>query len=334
MSLTSREIHLAEIPEGLPAVEHFTTAERVIEAPLDGQVLVRNLYMSVDPAIRPRLSNGVVKIGEPMAAATLGEIVESAHPDYSAGDIVRHDRGFREYALCNACELTRIEVDRESLTTHLGVLGVNGLTAYAGLFDVGNIRPGETVFVSAAAGGVGSVAAQIARLTGCRVIGSAGSDKKCAWLREVAGIDAVINYKEGSLRKNLKAVASEGIDVYFDNVGGEHLNAALPRMNKWGRVAVCGMISSYNNIGSLSDGVTTLANMMYNRITMRGFIVWDYEHLWPKFTCSMRAWLADGAIKYEETIYDGLEDAPRALISLFAGENLGKTLVRIAEETD
>jgi len=216
------------------------------------------------------------------------------------------------------------------MSAHLGVLGVNGLTAYAGLLDVGKLAEGERVFVSAAAGAVGSIAAQIAKVKGCHVIGSAGSDAKCTWLRDVAGLDVAINYRNGVLRKTLKAAAPEGIDVYFDNVGGEHLNATLPRMRMRGRIVVCGMISAYNSDGAISDCVNTLSNMMYNRLTMTGFVVWDFLHLRERFLSDMRAWIAQGRVRWEETVYEGLENAALALIGLFTGQNLGKMLVRIS----
>jgi len=209
------------------------------------------------------------------------------------------------------------------------VLGGAGLTAYGGLLVTGELKNGENVFVSAAAGAVGSVAVQIAKIKNCYTIGSAGSQQKCDWLTNELGIDAAINYKEGSLRKNLKDAAPNGIDVYFENVGGDHLDAALPRMNPLGRIPVCGMISAYNTPGARSTGVTTLSNMIYNRITMKGFVVYEFERLREQFSSDMKGWIKDGRMKYHETIVDGIENAPRALIGLFTGENIGKMLVRL-----
>ncbi|HEY2145991.1 MAG TPA: NADP-dependent oxidoreductase, partial [Steroidobacteraceae bacterium] len=196
----------------------------------------------------------------------------------------------------------------------------------------GALKDGENVFVSAAAGAVGSVAAQIAKIKGCYVIGSAGSDEKCRWLKEDLGVDVAINYKAGELRHALKAAAPKGIDVYFENVGGEHLNAALPRMNALGRIAVCGMISAYNNFGAVSEPVTTLSNMIYNRITMRGFVVYEFESKRAQFLKDMKGWIKDGRIKYRTTIQQGIDAAPAALIGLFTGANTGKMVVQLAKE--
>jgi NADPH-dependent curcumin reductase CurA len=280
--------------------------------------------------MRPRLSNGTTAIGQPIVGATVGTVIESLHSGFAPGDAVLHNCGFREFLLTDGKEISKIHLRDEPLRAHLSVLGVAGLTAYAGMLEVGALKDGERVFVSAAAGAVGSLAAQIAKVKGCYTVGSAGSAEKCDWLRDVAGLDAVINYKTVVLRKALKEAAPEGIDVFFDNVGGEHLNAALPRMRMRGRIAVCGMISAYNSRGAISDGVTTLSNMMYNRLTMRGFVVWDFEPLRPRFLAEMRAWLADGKIKYEETVYKGIASAPAALIGIMEGKNLGKMLVRLA----
>jgi hypothetical protein len=280
--------------------------------------------------MRPRLSNGTTAIGQPILGATVGTVVESQHSGFARGDAVLHNFGFREFLLTDGKEISKIDLQDEPLRAHLSVLGVAGLTAYAGLLEVAALQEGERVFVSAAAGAVGSLAAQIAKIKNCYTIGSAGSAEKCSWLRDVAGLDVVINYKSVLLRKALKEAAPEGIDVFFDNVGGEHLNAALPRMRMRGRIAVCGMISAYNNRGAISEGVTTLSNMMYNRLTMRGFVVWDFEQLRSRFLADMRTWLADGKIKYEETVYKGIASAPAALIGILEGKNLGKMLVRLA----
>jgi NADPH-dependent curcumin reductase CurA len=218
------------------------------------------------------------------------------------------------------------------LVAYMSVLGLTGLTAYGGLLVIGALKDGENVFVSAAAGAVGSVAAQIAKIKGCYVIGSAGSDEKCRWLKEDLGLDVAINYKKGELRTSLKAAATKGIDVYFENVGGEHLNAALPRMNALGRIAVCGMISAYNNFGAVSEPVTTLSNMIYNRITMRGFVFYEFESKRAQFLSDMKGWIKDGRIKYRTTIQEGIDAAPTALIGLFTGANTGKMVVQLAKD--
>jgi NADPH-dependent curcumin reductase CurA len=329
MTLISREIHLLEVPDGIPREDQFGVTERMLPPPTSGQILVRNHFMSIDPAMRPRLSNGTTKVGEPIAGATVATVQESHHEGFRPGDCVFHNMGFREYSLSDAEAFTKLDLRDEPMQAHLGVLGVAGLTAYAGLLEVAELKDGERVFVSAAAGSVGSIAAQIAKIKGCYTVGSAGSPEKCRWLRDVAKLDAVINYKEGVLRKTLKDAAPDGIDVYFDNVGGEHLNATLPRMRMRGRIAVCGMISAYNTRGAISEPVTTLANIMYNRLTMKGFIIWDYEYLRPTFLADMRTWLGEGKIKYEETILHGIASAPAALIGIMEGRNLGKMLVKL-----
>ena len=201
--------------------------------------------------------------------------------------------------------------------------------AYGGLLEIGKLQKGEQVFVSTAAGAVGSIAVQVAKLRGCYVIGSTGSDEKCRWLTDELGVDAVINYKAEPIRTALKQKAPNGIDVYFDNVGGDHLDAALPRMNPLGRIPVCGMISAYNSAGAISAPVTTLSNIIYNRVTIRGFVGADFMHLHDQFTSEMEGWLKDGRVKYRETIYEGIESSPAALIGMFNGENIGKTMVRV-----
>jgi NADPH-dependent curcumin reductase CurA len=329
MPKLSHQVHLVRRPTGLPKVDDFTVVAVPIADPGPGELLIRNQYMSIDPAMRPRLSNGTTEIGRPIVGAALGTVVASRHPQFREGDLVEHRLGFRDFALSDGTDVSSVVLQGEPVTAHLGVLGVSGLTAYAGLLEVAKLRDGERVFVSAAAGAVGSVAAQIAKVKGCYVVGSAGTEEKCAWLRETAKIDVAINYREGVLRKTLKAAAPEGIDVYFDNVGGEHLNAALPRMRVRGRIAVCGMISAYNSDGAISEGVTTLANMMYNRLTMTGFIWWDFVHLREQFLADMRSWIAQGRMHWEETILDGLENAPAALIGVLTGRNLGKMLLKI-----
>lgn len=329
MTRISREVHLLERPEGVPKREHFHIVETQVNDAGDGEVLVQNLLMSVDPAMRPRLA-AQTPLNAAMEGGAIGRVVQSNHPAFNEGDHVHSLCGFREFFVSDGAQLTRIEPDGLPLSAYLGVLGMNGLTAYGGLLVIGALQEGENVFVSAAAGAVGSIAVQIAKLKRCFVIGSAGSDDKCLWLRNDLRVDVAINYKRQKLRHALKDAAPKGIDVYFDNVGGEHLNAALPRMNPLGRIPVCGMISAYNNFGSLSEPVTTLSNLIYNRITMRGFVVYEFESLREQFLADMKGWIRTGKMKYRETILDGIDQAPNALIGLFSGANTGKMLVRFA----
>jgi NADPH-dependent curcumin reductase CurA len=268
-----------------------------------------------------------------MAGGAIGRVIHSRHALYQQGDIVESMYGFRQYFVSDGKGLTKLDTDGIEMTAYMSVLGLTGITAYGGLLIIAALKEGENVFVSAAAGAVGSVAAQIAKIKGCYVIGSAGSDDKCRWLKQELKLDAVINYKQESLRTALKVAAPNGIDVYFDNVGGEHLNCALPRMNALGRIAVCGMISAYNNFGAISEPVTTLSNMIYNRLTMRGFVFYEFQPQRQQFLSDMKRWLREGRMHYRSTILQGIEQAPTALIGLFSGANTGKMLVQLAKES-
>jgi NADPH-dependent curcumin reductase CurA len=329
--MRSREVHLIERPQGLPVPAQFRIVETEVADPADGQLLVQNIYMSVDPAMRPRLS-GPTALNEAMMGGTIGRVLKSRNTAFKEGDHVESMNGFREYFVSDGKGLSKLDADGMPLVAYMSVLGLTGLTAYGGLLVIGALKDGENVFVSAAAGAVGSVAAQIAKIKGCYVIGSAGSDEKCRWLKEDLGLDAAINYKKGELRASLKAAAPKGIDVYFENVGGEHLNAALPRMNALGRIAVCGMISAYNNFGAVSEPVTTLSNMIYNRVMMRGFVFYEFESKRAQFLEDMKGWIKQGRVKYRTTIVQGIDQAPTALIGLFTGANTGKMVVQLAKD--
>ncbi len=324
----SREIHLVERPDGMPAPSHFRLVETQVPDAADGQVLVENLYMSVDPAMRPRLTAGQA-LDEPMTGGALGRVAQSKHSDFAAGDLVSSRMGFREYFVSDGKGLTRLTpAEGLPLTVHMHALGGTGFTAYGGLLHIGQLKDGEQVFVSTAAGAVGSVAAQIAKIRGCYVVGSTGADDKAAWLRDEVGLDAVINYKTQPIRTALEAATPNGLDVYFDNVGGDHLEAALRRMNTLGRIPVCGFISGYN---SGRSAVSNLSNIIYARVMLRGFVATDFMHLYGDFQRDMAGWLREGQVKYRETILDGLANAPAALIGLMEGRNTGKMLVRLAE---
>jgi NADPH-dependent curcumin reductase CurA len=331
VSITSREVHLVERPDGLPAEAQFRIVETEVPDAADGEVLVRNVYMSVDPAMRPPLTNGQTPLNKAMGGGAIGKVVASRNPSFEEGQYVQHRYGFREYFVSDGKGLSVLDPTLGPLTCYMHVFGGTGFTAYGGLLEIGQLKDGENVFVSAAAGAVGSVACQIAKIKDCFVIGSAGSDEKCEWLKEI-GVDVAINYKKEPIHKALKAAATNGIDVYFDNVGGDHLNAALPRMNVLGRIPVCGMISAYNNFGAVSEGVTMLANMIYGRVTMRGFVVSDFVDLREQFLADMSRWVEEGRMKYRETILEGIDNAPKALIGLFTGLNIGKMLVKLSDE--
>jgi NADPH-dependent curcumin reductase CurA len=328
--LHNREIHLISRPDGMPVPENFGLVETTL-TPTGSDVVVQNLYMSVDPAMRPALSNGQTPLDQAMPGGAIGRVVESPSADFPVGAYVMHRSGFREYHLSDGSDLTLIEPEDEALTTHLHVLGGTGLTAYGGLLVTGELKERENVFVSAAAGAVGSVACQIAKIYDCRVAGSCGSDAKVDYLLNELGIDYAFNYKTTSIAKALHIGLPDGIDVYFENVGGAHLDAACGQMRPLGRIPVCGMISAYNNKGARSEGVTTLSNMIYNRVTMKGFVVYEFNHLRDQFLSDMRKWMREGRMKYQETIMEGIENAPAALIGLLQGENTGKMLVRLAD---
>jgi NADPH-dependent curcumin reductase CurA len=333
----SREIHLKHRPVGPPSARDFELVTVPIPTPGAGEVLVRNLYMSVDPYMRGRMIEQPSYIqpfplGQPLEGGCVGQVVQSERSTFQVGDYVLGRKGWREYYISHGVDLTKIDPTLAPLQAYLGILGMPGLTAYVGLLDIGQPQSGNTVFVSAAAGAVGSAVCQIAKLKGCRVIGSAGSAAKVQWLQNVAGIDAAFNYKEvDSLTTELGKHCPHGVDVYFENVGGMHLEAALEHMNIRGRIALCGMISQYNE-STPSSGPRNLRLAVRKRLTLAGFIVSDHIDRQPQFYADMGAWIADDKLKWEETIVDGIERAPQAFLGLFIGENMGKMLVRLSPD--
>ncbi|HEY5107228.1 MAG TPA: NADP-dependent oxidoreductase [Caulobacteraceae bacterium] len=328
MPRESREIHLVRRPGGLPREDDFALVVTEVADPKDGEVVVENLYMSVDPAMRPRMTAGQA-LGEAMGGGAIGRVIASRNAAFDEGDLVNNRFGFREFFLTDGKGLSKLAPEAGlPLTVHMHALGGTGFTAYGGLLHVGALQEGEQVFVSTAGGAVGSVAAQIAKIKGCRVVGSTGADEKALWLKNDCGLDVVINYKKEPIRQALETATPKGLDVYFDNVGGEHLEAALRRMNTLGRIPVCGMISGYNTSGA---PVRNLSNIIYSRVMLRGFVATDFMHLYEAFRADMTGWLRDGQIKYQETIFEGIDQAPAALIGLFSGVNAGKMLVKLAD---
>ena len=331
----SQEIRLAARPVGFPKDSDFQLTESTLAEPGEGEVLVRNLYMSVDPYMRGRMNDvksysPPFKLGEPLEGGAVGRVERSRNPNFKEGDIVSNNLGWREAFVSDGRGLARIDAKAAPTTAYLGVLGGTGLTAYVGLLDIGKPKPGETVFVSAAAGAVGSIAGQIARIKGCRVVGSAGSREKVNFLVNELGFDAAINYREGNLDQALAAHCPNGIDVYFDNVGGDHLQAALGLMNAFGRISACGMISQYNNAQPV-PGPNNLTNIVRNRLLVQGFIISDHLDRRAAFLADMSAWIREGEIKHRETVVEGLENAPRAFLGLLQGENTGKMLVKLSD---
>jgi NADPH-dependent curcumin reductase CurA len=333
MPVTAQEIRLAARPKGWPTDETFAFAEVELPSPGPGEVLVRNTFMSVDPYMRGRMNDvksysPPYELGKALEGGAVGEVVESGVDGVSPGDLVLHGLGWRSHALTK--QFTRLKpIEGVSPSHFLGALGMPALTAYVGLLDIASVKPGETVFVSGAAGAVGSLAGQIAKLKGAgRVIGSAGSADKVAHLTGKLGFDAAFNYRDGKVTEQLTAAAPDGIDVYFDNVGGDHLEAAIWAMNDYGRVAACGSISGYNEV-KLQPGPRNMSQIVGKRLTIRGFIVADHNDRFRAMIDEVGAWLAGGKLVAEETIVDGLENAPAAFLGMLRGENTGKMVVRL-----
>jgi NADPH-dependent curcumin reductase CurA len=323
----SRQIHLVRRPKGVPVPQDFAVVEVTTPDAGEGEVQVQNLLMSVDPYMRPRLTADQ-PLDTPMIGGGIGRVVQSRNPRFKDGDLVRHGAGMQERFVSDGKGMQVLTPDPAlSLSVYMHALGGTGITAYGGLLETGALKDGEQVFVSTAGGAVGSVVAQIAKIKGCYVVGSTGADDKAAWLKDEVGLDAVINYKTQPLAETLARLTPKGVDVYFENVGGAHLDAALPRMNVHGRIPVCGMISTYNGGG---EGVRNLFALIYGRIRMEGFVATDFPHLNAAFQADMTGWLKDGRVKYQETILDGFERAPEGLIGLFSGLNHGKMLIRVA----
>ena len=330
----TREIQLASRPHGRPVPENFRLAESDLPELQDGQVLVRNQFISVDPYMRGRM-NDVKSYSAPFAldkaldGGAVGEVIASRSDERKVGDVVVHSLGWREYAVLDAAATVQARTDLAPASAFLGALGMTGLTAYAGLLKVAAFKPGEVVFVSGAAGAVGSLVGQLARAMGAsRVIGSAGSPVKVARLLEL-GFDSAFNYNDAPVAEQLAAAAGErGIDVYFDNVGGEHLEAALAALTVGGRVAMCGAIAQYNSTEP-TPAPRNLMQAIGKQLTLKGFLVGSYWQDMGEFIATVSPWLADGTVRYDETVVDGLENAPQAFMDLLDGANTGKMLVRI-----
>jgi hypothetical protein len=330
----SREIHLAARPSGEPKPSDFRLVDVEVPDPGPGEVLVRNHWMSVDPYMRGRMNETKsyvppFQLDEPLAGGAVGEVTESGAEDVPVGTTVLHQYGWRELALVPAAAVVPVDPDLAPEQAYLGVLGMPGLTAYVGLLEIAGLRDRDVVFVSGAAGAVGSVAGQIAKLRGHTVIGSAGSPEKVAYLREELGFDAAFDYHAGEVHALLREAAPGGIDVYFDNVGGDHLEAAIGALRNFGRVAMCGAISVYNATEP-PPGPRNLFQAVGKRLTLRGFIVSDHLDRMPEFAREVGGWLREGLLSYRETVVEGLEHAPEALIGLLRGENTGKMLVKLA----
>ena len=332
-----RRVVLVRRPPGEPAESDFRVEQVSMPEPGPGQVLVRVIYLSLDPYMRGRMRDGAsyaapVGLGEVMPGGTVGEVVRSNHPAFKAGEIVEDRLGWQEYALSNAATLRRIDSAIAPISTANGVLGMPGMTAWFGLMEIGQPKPGETVVVSAASGAVGQVVGQLAKLAGCRVVGIAGGPAKCDFIRKELGFHAAVDYKsDTNLEDALKTACPNGIDVYFDNVGGPVTDAVIPHLNFWSRIPLCGSISAYN-ADKPEMGPRILWPFVGRRVTLRGFIVSDFAAKFEPARRAMGELVRSGRLKYKEDIVEGIEKAPRAFIGLLRGENFGKLQVRIGPE--
>ncbi len=332
---SNKQIHLLHRPEGMPSADDFSLVSHPVADLREGELLVKNLWMSVDPYMRGRMTDSDSYI-EPfglnsvLSGGAIGEVVESRNPRFPVGGKVSSMNGWREYFTSSGDDLQLLPQTEIAEQAFLSVLGMTGMTAYTGLVNVAELKQGDRVFVSAASGAVGAVVCQIAKLKGCYVAGSVGSDEKARYLLDELGVDAVVNYKTTrDLQKSIADACPEGIDVYFENVGGEHLEAVLNLMNDHGRIAVCGMIGQYNAT-SAQPGPANLSQIIIRKLKLQGFIVSDYWDGYAAFVDQMMQWIAAGQISWKETVCEGIEQAPDAFIGLFVGQNLGKMLVKLA----
>jgi NADPH-dependent curcumin reductase CurA len=329
--MRNRRVLLASRPSGWVSEANFRIEEGPMPPPGEGEVLVKNLWLSLDPYMRGRMSDARsyvkgVELGEVMVGQTAGEVLESRHPMLKAGDKVLTQLGWQLYGTTR--DAARVDEKRAPLSAYLGTLGMPGMTAYFGLKEIGQPKPGETVVVSAASGAVGSVAGQLARLWGCRAVGIAGGAAKCDYVKRELGFDACVDYKAANLGEALRHACPAGVDVYFDNVGGQIFDILLTQMNLFSRVVVCGLISDYN--ATEPYGIRNWRAVLVNRIQLRGMIVFDWKERYGEALAALGGYFSEGKLKYRESVIEGLENAPRGLIALLKGENFGKQLVKLA----
>jgi len=329
--MQNRRVVLASRPAGWVTEDNFRIEDAAMPRPADGEVLVKNLWLSLDPYMRGRMSDAKsyvkgVDIGEVMVGQTLGEVLESRHPKLRQGDKVLTQSGWQLYGTTK--EATRVDESKGApLSYYLGILGMPGITAYFGLKEIGQPKPGETLVVSAASGAVGSVVGQLAKLWGARAVGIAGGAQKCDYVTRELGFDACVDYKAGNLHRDLREACPKGVDVYFDNVGGEILDTLLRHMNLFSRIVVCGLISDYN--ATEPYALRNIRAMLVNRIRMQGMIVFDWKERYGEALQALAGYLSQGKLKYRESVIEGLENAPRGLIGLLKGQNFGKQLVKL-----
>lgn len=336
--MINRRIVLASRPKGEPAAENFRLEETAIPVPGEGQVLAKTVFLSLDPYMRGRMNDGPsyappVQLNEVMGGRTVSEIVESKSDAVKVGDIVLCDAGWQEYTVADAKKVQKLDPANAPVSTALGVLGMPGLTAYTGLLNIGQPKEGETVVVAAAAGAVGAIVGQIAKIKGCYVVGIAGGPEKCEYVVKELGFDVCLDHRSATLADDLKAACRKGIDVYFENVGGKVFEAVLPLFNPWARIPVCGLISGYNatELPPAPDRTSLLlAATLTKRLTFRGFIVSDYWSQYGDFVRDVAGWIREGKVKYREDVAEGIENTVTAFQGLLKGKNFGKQLVRMS----
>ncbi|MGY0694604.1 NADP-dependent oxidoreductase [Virgibacillus sp. FSP13] len=335
MKQMQKQIKLAKRPVGVPTVEDFDFSEAPIETPYDGELLIRAVYISVDPYLRGRMQDtksyvAPFKLDEVITSGMIGQVIESRSDNFSKGDVIIGNLGWQEYVVASEKAVQKINPDLAPVTAHLSIIGMTGLTAYFGLLDIGQPKGGETVVVSGAAGAVGSTVGQIAKIKGTRVVGIAGTKAKCDYLVNELEFDAAINYKEEDVPSALETACPNGIDVYYDNVGGEISDAVFPLLNKFARIAVCGAISSYNNVEP-DIGPRVQSALIKTSALMKGFTLGDYSERLQEGRTALATWLKEGRLKYEETITEEFDHILDAFLDLFKGANLGKQLVKVAD---
>ncbi len=339
---TNHKIVLASRPEGAPQPSNFRLEQSPAPEPRDGQVLLRTLWLSLDPYMRGRMSAArsyakPVEVGEPMVGGTVNEVVATKHPDFKPGDIVLGYAGWQDYAVSDGTGLRKLDPGRAPVSTALGVLGMPGMTAYAGLLTIGQPKGGETVAVAAATGPVGSLVGQIAKIKGCRAVGIAGGQDKCRYLMDQFGFDAAVDHRSKNFPDELRQACAKGIDVYFENVGGAVWDAVSPLLNDFARIPVCGLIAQYNMTelpGGPDRTPQLFRQVLTKRLTIRGFIVRDFADQAEAFGRDVSAWLQQGKIKYKEDVVEGLENAPQAFLGLLQGKNFGKLLIRVVRQVE
>jgi len=331
----NKQVKLAKRPIGIPDESTWVLENNSITAPKEGELVIKQEYISLDPAMRGWMNDAKsyippVQLGEVMRAGSIGTVIESKHPDFKVGDVLSGWGGVQQYITTDGTGFYKVDTNLAPMPVYIGTLGMPGMTAYFGILEVGKIKEGDVVLVSGAAGAVGSVVGQIAKIKGCKVIGIAGGPEKCKYLTETLGFDGAIDYKNENVRQGLKEHCPKGIDVYFDNVGGEILDLALTRIRRNARIVICGAISQYNNKEAIK-GPSNYLSLLVNRATMQGMVVMDYSKDFGKAAMEMGMWMAQGKLKSREDIYEGIENFRDTFLRLFTGEKMGKLVLKVSE---